>query len=136
MPAEDIPLEPSPKERSAALDSVWEALLRHLRNEKISVASYLAEGSPVSLKDRVAVISFPERLNFHKECLEVADNKKLIEKHVSRLLEQEIYVQFLTVKEAPGIAPVEEETAPPKASEEANAAIQSAMNILGGRLIR
>jgi hypothetical protein len=94
----------------------------------------LAEGEPVGLKDRVATVSFPDRLNFHKECLEGHENKKLIEKHISQLLEQEIRMNFVTVKEAPG--KLSEEKMSPQPSEETNAAIQSAMNILGGKLIR
>ncbi len=137
LPAED--LEIVPKNRAgagASLDSIWQPLIAALKTEKMSVASYLAEGEPLHFKDGVALLAFPQKFNFHKETLEVPDNKKLIEKHLSRLLGQDARIEFQMVKEvsgknSAGFAAAAE--APP--SPEVDNALKSAMNLFGGRVV-
>ncbi|MBI4432993.1 MAG: DNA polymerase III subunit gamma/tau [Candidatus Omnitrophica bacterium] len=131
LPSDDVTLAETRREQnSSSLESVWQALLAALRQEKISVASYLAEGEPSDLTGGLAKISFPERLNFHRETLEVQDNKKLIEKHLSALLSQNISIQFEVVKELSGKIAKSQPT-----SGVADNAVRSAMNIFGGRII-
>jgi len=129
-------------EKSVSLEAVWQPLINALKSEKISVATYLSEGQPAQLSNNVARVHFPTRLNFHKECLEVPDNRKLIEKHLSRLLGCEIRAEFLTIKQE-----VPENEAEPKpgpqnpvmdeeVSEEVKGFVQSAINLLGGKIIQ
>ncbi|MBI3252745.1 MAG: DNA polymerase III subunit gamma/tau [Candidatus Omnitrophica bacterium] len=138
LPSEDLSLPSSREKKSGNLDEAWPLLLRALKAEKISVASYLAEGEPCDFSNGVAKISFPERLNFHRESLEVAENKKLIERHLSSFLNQSVRIEFECVKElsgknfaqgrpAEGLPPREE--APP-------AVLKSAMELFGGKIIR
>lgn len=117
---------------SPAFETVWEPLLRFLKNEKISVATYLAEGAPAYLEKGVAKISFPEHQAFHREYLESTENKKLIEKHLSSLLNEPVRIEFLMVKEL-NSRPAPQQAA---ASEEASEAVKSAMNIFGGKVVR
>lgn len=125
--------------KSPELQSVWEALLRILKNEKISVATYLAEGAPASLNHGIAKIAFPLNQSFHREYLESADNRKLIEKHLSSLLDQTVRVEFLMVKEVSGKVTLSDaedlkpSTGTPAAEPES---LKSAMNIFGGRVVR
>jgi DNA polymerase-3 subunit gamma/tau len=132
LPASEIEPILKREARSLSLDGVWQALIQSVKTEKISIASYLAEGEPWGLKDGVATVAFPLRLNFFKESLEVPDNRLLIEKHLSKILEQEIRLAFEVVREisgaknaaAPGVVPEDDPT------------IKSAMNLFGGRIIR
>lgn len=133
LPSEDISLDAKP----ILLKDVWDAVLRSLKNEKISAASYLAGGEPVGVQQNVVKISFSQKFSFNREYLESMENKRLIEKHLSTLLEREIRVEFETVKDRPEDA----EEAPQKASEPApnpvaDETIQNAMNIFGGRVTR
>ncbi len=137
LPAEDVEVGPAFREVSAAsLDSVWQPLLGLLKTEKISVASYLAEGEPIRLQDGTALIAFPQKFNFHRETLELPDNKKFIEKHLSKLLGQSTLIEFQMVKEiSPRKASAElgPSEAPP--TPEMDNALKSAMNMFGGRVV-
>ncbi|MBI4352643.1 MAG: hypothetical protein HY593_01830, partial [Candidatus Omnitrophica bacterium] len=115
--------------------AVWPSLLQALQGEKISVASYLAEGSPCGLDNGSFKIAFPDRLSFHRECLETVENRTLIEKHLSNLLEQRVRVVFESVKEEGGAAsgPAVEAPAEP---EEPDGVVQKAIGLFGGRVIK
>jgi DNA polymerase III subunit gamma/tau len=127
-----LPLEKA----SGSLDAVWEALIQAVKSEKISAASYLADGQPYSLKEGVAIIGFPPKLNFFKETLELNDNKRLIEKHLGALLHADVRVQFETMKELAKPEDAEEPKRAPALPPEENPALKSAINILGGRVIQ
>ena len=136
LPSEDVSLSLKPHEKKGvSLDGVWQLLISALKNEKISVASYLAEGEPMGLVDSVAKISFPERLSFHRESLETLENKKLVEKHLSALLEQEIRVEYESVKELSG-SDGSLSLGNSKSGASVDPALQSAMSIFGGRIVR
>ncbi len=135
LPAGEIPMEP--RTRSLSLEAVWQPLLGALRNEKISVASYLAEGEPVELKNGAATVLFPAKLNFHKESLELVDNKKLIEKHLSALLGENVCLVLESSKEvsAASNGQAAASATPRSAAAEADGVIKSAMNLFGGRIV-
>ena len=119
-----------------SLESVWEALLRTIKNEKISVATYLAEGRPLALDNSVARVSFPERFSFHRETLETTDNKKLIEKHLSSLLDREVRIEFQSVKEpVDGAVAQQMPASAAKEDPQVNDTVKSAMKLFGGRMI-
>ncbi len=133
LPTGEIPAKAIlPDKKITSLDTVWQPLIRALKNEKISVATYLAEGEPINLEEGVARISFPEKLDFHRESLETEANRELIEKHLSLLLDQTVRVRFESVKELTGKI-YSEEGAP---APEAEGVMKSAMDIFGGRIIR
>ena len=137
LPTEDLPVaKPSRSETApaASLGSVWQTLLRALKQEKISVASYLAEGEPGDIRGNIARVSFPERLSFHRESLETGENRALIEKHLSVLCGTKLRIEFDSVKDtAPGAGlPADlpsESSAPPEG------AVQAAIGIFGGKII-
>ena len=139
LPEGDLTVkEPSDEKKMSSLDAVWQPLLRALKSEKISVASYLAEGEPLGLAKGVAKISFPDRLLFHRESLETETNRKLIEKHLSALLDEPVRVEFQSVKELSMPAqPLDvSDEAESAASPESAGALKSAMEIFGGKVIR
>jgi DNA polymerase-3 subunit gamma/tau len=127
----ELPMEPpTASNKGLVLESVWEGLLRLLKAEKMSVASYLAQGEPGGFSNGVAKIHFEEKLSFHRDSLETADNKRLIEKHLSSLLEQAVRVEFELVKALSG------KVQPQKALDpETQGAVQSAMKLFGGRIV-
>ncbi len=138
LPAEDLSIEEERhRERKlVSFDAVWQPLIGALKTDKISVATYLSEGEPVAIKDGVAVISFPERLSFHRETLEMPDNKKLIEKHLSVFLDEPVRIEFESVKELSGKTyPGVSDEAPRSLDPEVDPALKSAMNIFGGKIV-
>ena len=132
----DLPVSDTlENKKDASLDSVWQPLLGALKTEKISVASYLAEGEPLGFANGVVRISFPERLDFHRETLEASENKKLIEKHLSFLLEFEVRVEFESVKELSQNPAGNFLRAGARPAPAEDGVIKSAMDIFGGRMI-
>jgi DNA polymerase-3 subunit gamma/tau len=134
----DLAIEPPVRpERSVTFDAVWPSFVQAVKNEKMNVGSYLGEGEPGPFEAGRAVIVFPERHSFFKECLETVENKALLEKHLSTLLGQEALVSFELIKEISGkktSASPEEKAA--LSSPQNDATIKSAMNLFGGRLLQ
>jgi DNA polymerase-3 subunit gamma/tau len=115
---------------SVSLISVWPTFLADVKREKMSVGTYLSEGEPLEIERGVARILFPEHLNFHRETLEVIENKKLLETVLERLIGAPVQIRFEMVKEVKASA-----GSAPAASPQAEGAIRSALNILGGRRV-
>ncbi len=118
---------PEAAEPPVSLQPVWPSLVAAVKKDKMSVGTYLAEGAPGPVAGNVARILFPEALTFHRETLETPENKRLIERHLATLLGSETRVEFHSVK---AVAVPKPEDAPPPA------AVKSAMNIFGGRVIK
>ncbi len=142
LPTGEIPAKAILSDKKiTSLDTIWQPLIRALKIEKISVATYLTEGEPVGLEEGVARISFPEKLAFHRESLETETNRQIIERHLSLLLDQTIRVKFESVKELAGKVYAEDDAEAAKAEAkkpdpESEGVMKSAMDIFGGRIIR
>ena len=119
------------KEESAAsiyLDDVkkcWQNLLDTLARTKISVSTYLSEGTPAKLERNTLTISFPKNYSLHKESLEMKDNKSLIEKTFLELLKANLKVHFILTKE-------EEH----KNQTSSHPVVKSALDMFNGRVIK
>lgn len=137
LPAGDIqlPAAVASAKVSASFEDVWFILLKNLKKEKPSVASYLAEGEPAGIRDRVARILFPEHLSFYRESLETADNKKVIEMVLSPLVGEDIRVEFVIVKELPGKIKSQDPTTQSPAKPVDESRLKSAMSIFGGKIV-
>ncbi|MDD5428882.1 MAG: DNA polymerase III subunit gamma/tau [Candidatus Omnitrophica bacterium] len=85
-------------QRSAYLEEVltsWNAVVSNIMPKKMSVASYLQEGYPTSLDGKTLCVSFPKELQFHKEVLESADNKILVETALRAVLGKDLKIAFV-----------------------------------------
>lgn len=76
----------------------WAGIINYIKAKKISVASYLQEGYPVSLEGRTLTLGFPKELKFHKEVLESAENRALIEEALKYQAKADLNV-LLTIVE-------------------------------------
>jgi DNA polymerase-3 subunit gamma/tau len=119
----------------------WKAVLNYIKDKKMSVFMLLNAGRTVVFsKDRV-VIGFKKEHSFHKETLEVGDNRKLIEEAVKKVTGASPCVDF-TFPEFWGEAAEETESAPvpeekgEKPAEEIKPCIEKAMDIFGGHVVR
>ena len=125
---EDSPPGPQAQIQSASLDnvkSIWRNIIANLSRIKMSVATYLDEGIPTKMENNVLTISFPMNYSLHKESLERKENKAIIEKIFSELLNTNIRVNFTLSKEVAQ-----------KNSHEANSFIKSALDTFNGRVIK
>ena len=76
----------------------WDAITYAISREKMSVATFLQEGSPFELKGSKLIIGFSQATNFHKESLEHKDNLRLVEKVFSEKLKTKMIIEFKIVE--------------------------------------
>ena len=81
------------------IKTIWQGIIESLRKIKMSVATYLSEGNPVKLEKNILTISFPKNYSLHKESLEAKDNRALIEKTLSQVLNTGLRVNFILSQE-------------------------------------
>jgi hypothetical protein len=125
---EESAQESSAQTPSTSLDAVksaWNNIIDNLSRIKMSVATYLNEGSPTKLEKNVLTISFPVNYSLHKESLERKENKAIIEKALLELLNAHIKINFALSKEVAQ-----------KNNREADPFIKSALQTFNGKVIK
>jgi DNA polymerase-3 subunit gamma/tau len=96
-----------PAQASASIDleeisGYWSKVVTFIKPRKISVASYMEEGSPVNFESNVITVAFPKECQFHKEVVESLNNKRLIEEALLALTGLELRVVFTLTEPAGG----------------------------------
>jgi DNA polymerase-3 subunit gamma/tau len=103
LPEEPVPEEPdSPPVQNYSLQEIkdkWQNILDILTKVKISAATYLNEGSPSKIDNNTLTISFPKNYSLHKEALERKDNKAILEKTISQVMNGAIRLNLILTKE-------------------------------------
>jgi len=116
-----------------ALAGIWQNLVRRVRADKISAASFLAEARPVDFKGDAVVLGFPAEYSFHMEAMSGAENMELLKKHLSQLLNRQIRVEFVLLEsESSG----QEGAGGATHSKEPPPVLKAAMGIFGGRVVK
>ncbi|MFH1868706.1 MAG: DNA polymerase III subunit gamma/tau [Candidatus Omnitrophota bacterium] len=134
-------------ESGAALYRVREVMpqvIKNMKQEKIYVSSCLAEGRLLSFKNNKLTIGFLKKNTFHKENIEKAQNKKLIEDHLSKLLGANTRIEIVTIKDDKGLTAGEgsvddkKEEAPRNPLKKAlsDPIIKSALDIFDGSIMK
>ncbi|HOX53979.1 MAG: DNA polymerase III subunit gamma/tau [Candidatus Omnitrophica bacterium] len=104
--------------------SIWANLIENIGKIKMSVATFLQEGSLLRIDSDTLIVGLLKEANLHKELLEQDNNKKLIESHLKQLTDKDIKVKFETVQDSPD-----------RDSSEHGPLIKSAMDTFKGRVI-
>jgi len=89
--------EPAVMNKSASLMSVvqgWQKVIGAIGPKKMSIASYLQEGSLESIESNILTMSFTNELKFHKEMLESPENRKLVEGTIKDILGLDLKMDF------------------------------------------
>ena len=85
-PPADPPVDPPPSASGGvSFDEVkngWDNFIAEVGKARMSMATYLKEGTLEAKEGNVLTVSFPRDLSFHKEALEKKDTKSLLEKHL------------------------------------------------------
>lgn len=105
----------------------WHNLIEMLKNIKMSVATYLNEGSPIKLEKGVLTVSFAKEFSLHKEALERKENKAVIEKAIANLLQGPVRMNFILSKEAAKKHDEHDENHP---------LIKPVLDAFGGKIVR
>jgi len=83
---------------SAELDEVlgaWSGIVNYIKNKKISIASCLQEGYPVSLEANALTIGLPKEFLFYKDVLDSPENRHLIAEAVKAVMGLELKIVFI-----------------------------------------
>ncbi|MFA5411503.1 MAG: DNA polymerase III subunit gamma/tau [Candidatus Omnitrophota bacterium] len=96
----DPPAEPANQVSLEDIKNIWNEAVENLGKIKMSVATYLNEGSPIKLENNILTVAFPKDYSLHKECLETRDNKTMIEKALAQILNSNLRVNFILSREA------------------------------------
>jgi len=121
----DPPQEPTQSAALGDVKSAWNHIIDNLGKIKMSVATYLNEGTPTKLEKDILTVSFPINLSLHKEALERKDNKEIIEKIFSELLNANMRIHFTLSKDVAQ-----------KNSHDADPFLKSALETFNGRVIK
>jgi len=77
----------------------WQNLIDHLAKVKMSLATFLNEGSPIKIENNILTISLPKDCSLNKEALEKKENKAIVEKALSELFPAKFRVNFILSEE-------------------------------------
>jgi len=111
-----------------SLDNIkeaWAGIIEGLGRIKMSVATYLSEGSPARLENNILTVIFPVNYSLHKESLESKENRGIIEEKIKELLHAKLRVNFMLSKDMPQ-----------KGSALESPYIKSILSTFHGRLIK
>lgn len=78
----------------AKIKRCWDTLTFAVSRERMSLATYLQEGTPLEFKDGRLTIGFPPKCAFQKEALEDQNIKQLVAKVFSAKLETPVSLQY------------------------------------------
>ncbi|KPK39471.1 MAG: hypothetical protein AMJ78_08470 [Omnitrophica WOR_2 bacterium SM23_29] len=121
----DVPIE--------RVCETWANLIRIIAAKKMSVALFLQVAQPLKIEDKILTIAFARENRFNKEALEANDNKKITERALKEILNQELRVEFKLVDELEKRVSVEN-LMQDEHKEDIDNVVKSALNIFGGNL--
>lgn len=101
----------------------WGKVLDIVKKNKITTHAFLLEGMPVNYEDGCLVIQFHSSHSFHKEKIEQAENKQIIEDALAYFLKNKVKIKCITASQQD------------KESETKGDLVEAAIKIFGGNVI-
>ncbi len=133
-----VPAGVKDKEDNISVGFNWNAVLKYVKSKKVSVYTFLCPAKPVEITNKKAVIGFGKEHAFNKEVLEAGSNLDIVEEAVTRISGKNLKVEF-SVLEFLGEsskAPEEKKKAAEESRSKMKPAIEKAMDVFGGHLVR
>ncbi len=87
------------------IEKIWEETIEGISRQRMSIATYLREAKPVSIKGRVVNIGFAKNLSFHKGSLESREYKQLVEEAFSKKLSKKMGINYILLDEIKKVIP-------------------------------
>lgn len=106
------------------IKNIWASLIENIGKIKMSIATFLQEGSLLRIDSDTLIIGLLKESSLHKELLEQDNNKKMIESYLKQLTTKDIKIKFETIQDTPEHHDSEHEPF-----------IKSAMDTFKGKLI-
>ncbi|MCX5705454.1 MAG: DNA polymerase III subunit gamma/tau [Candidatus Omnitrophica bacterium] len=127
-PAEQPRITPVEAPQAISLDEIrisWKNIIDNLGKVKMSVATYLNEGEPLTVQGELLTVALPRSCSLHKESLEKRENKALIEKILFEVVRVPVRTQFILSDDVKS-----------NNDHESSAFIKSALDAFNGRVIK
>ena len=121
----------------AATKMNWKAVLKHVRDKKMSVFTFLSVATPTEFSRKRVVLGFGKSYQFNKEALETESNRKVVEEALTRVMGNPPRLEF-TILETPEEAgeKADNRFRETKSKEEMKPVIEKALDVFGGQLLR
>jgi hypothetical protein len=81
---------------------LWPDVVANIRHKSAFLGSVLVAGKPSKLQNQVLSISFTAHDGFHREMLEEAEYRALVEKELSTMLRQSVTIDCYTADAGSG----------------------------------
>lgn len=81
------------------LRQIWPQVLETVKKIKMTVHALLVEGRLLEVSDQEVTLGFPPGCQFHRERLEMAENKRVVEEALRRLTGRQLRVRTLLLSE-------------------------------------
>jgi DNA polymerase-3 subunit gamma/tau len=113
------------------IEVVWAQVIELVKAKKISCGTCLAEAGPVEVEGDLVVLGFPQEFKFHKENLEKAENRKIVEETIGSVLGAKVRLSLVvTVPEKISVSRAAAE------SEIVPEIVTSAVKLFDGKIIQ
>lgn len=116
----------------------WKALLNYIKTRKMSVFVFLGSAHLLEMGGDSLVIGFDRSNSFNKEALETGANKTVLQEAADKVMGRPVRIGFriLENKVPEGQSYAETPGKKESVKEEVNPAIEKAMDIFGGHVVR
>ncbi len=119
------------------IEGVWAQVIEAVKAKEMSTGMFLAESQPVEVTDGQVIIGFPEEFQFHREMLDRAEKRKLIEEIFSERLGSPVRIQFVTTRVLKTETPAGPAATPKQTASQLPDIVQKAMDIFqGSKIVR
>lgn len=101
--SENTPEPAGEKQKIISMEEIkdkWQNIITALGKTRMSLSTFLNEGSLIKIEGNVLTVSFPKNYSLHKESLERRENKATIETLISESCGTAVRVHFVLSKEA------------------------------------
>jgi DNA polymerase-3 subunit gamma/tau len=133
---------PPPPLETGGPGARWPQILERVRGLRTNLAAFLREARPVSLEGSELTVAFPAAFKFHKNQVEDAANRRLVEESASSVLGRPVTLHFI-VQGPPseGVPAAASGAAPPRPvsrgveASVADPGVRRAVRVLEGRVV-
>ncbi len=115
--------------------NAWPEVIKRINAQKPSLASFLMEGEPTAVGENVVKVDFPKMYQFHKEILEKAENKKILEGILKDVFKSKLMAEFSLVEKIQhkNNFTLEEE---PEDKKDDDPVVKDALRVFNGSVIK
>ena len=140
-----IPNRPATAEKDILLfqkiKSSWMKVLGFIKSRRMSIATFLAEGQLLKVKDSALFVGFEKRNSLHRDTLEANSNKNFIEEAIRNVIGE--HVSFCVESVESAVEPetklsdieTEAEMPGPRQSKKIDPIVESALDIFDGKIV-